>query len=98
MATWTRKPQEQAEKYYFDGRAVMTAGVARELSPEDVAFIYAALMVAVLEEDGLDYLQVYASDDGRVVWCLCQLNLSMKASGEYGPEDDVWTMLLPSEY
>ena len=98
MATWTRKPPEQDGEYFFDGRAVMTAGVARELSPDDVAFIYTDLMVAVLEEDGLDYLQVYASDDGRVVWCICQLNLSMKASGEYDLEDDVWTMLLPSEY
>jgi hypothetical protein len=60
--------------------------------------LYADLVISVLEENGLDYLQVYESDDGRVVWCICELSLSMKASDEYDPEDDVWTMLLPEEY
>lgn len=102
MPTWTRKEQECAGDYHFDGRGVMTQGVAQALSSIEIADIYADLRAAVEAEDGLDYLQVYESGDGRRVWCICQLSGRMKRSGEFTPaqleEYDYWTMLLPTEY
>ena len=102
MATWTRKPQECAGDYYFSGQACMTCGVEDALSPDEITFIVADLWAFVRREDGVDYLQVYVSDDGRKVWCICQLSRSMKESGDYTPEQvaeyDYWTLLLPSEY
>ena len=102
MATWKRKAQECAGDYHFDGRGVMTQGVANELTSFEIADIYADLQTAVETEDGLDFLQVYESDDGRRVWCICQLSGRMKRSGEFTPaqlaEYDIWTMLLPTEY
>ncbi len=80
----------------------MTQGVQNTLSPEEFAFVVADLQNFVQEEDGVDYLQTYVSDDGRKVWCIDQLSRSMKQGGDYTPEQvaeyDHWTLLLPEEY
>ncbi len=75
----------------------MTAGVSRELAPEEIAAIVRDLQAFIREKNGIDYLQTYDSDDGRRVFCICQLSWAMKASGEYAPEDDYWTMLVRHE-
>ena len=102
MATWKRKPQECAGDYYFSGQAYMTCGVQAALSSEEIAFIVADLRAFVRRKNGVDYLQVYVSGEGRKVWCICQLSRSMKESDDYTPEQlteyDYWTMLLPEEY
>ena len=98
MATWTHKPQEQEGDYFFDGRALQTVGVAEALSPEEVLWVVHTLERFVRVNEGADYIQVFECDDGRRVWCICQLSRSMKESAEYAREDDVWTMLLPEEY
>ena len=102
MKKWTRQPEEQSGDYYFSGRAVMTIGVSDTLEMTDVFQISGDLRRAVLENDGLDYLQVFKCDDGRVVWAIDQLSKSMKENGDYTPEQvgeyDYWTMLLPEEY
>lgn len=84
MATWTRNPQECEGNYQFDGPGYKTIGVQRQLSPQEIGFIIADLLIFVAEKDGIDFLQVYECTDGRKVWCI----------------DDVshWTMLLPEEY
>lgn len=80
----------------------MTRGVEAMLSPEEIAFIVADLHAFVQQENGIDYLQVYESDDGHRVWVIDQLRQSIKDSGEFTPEQlaelDYWTMLLPDEY
>ncbi len=102
MAQWTRQPEEQPGEYFFSGRGVMTQGVAHSLVPEEIAWIIADLHRAVAENDGLDYLQTYRSDDGRVVWAIDQLSRSMKQGDDYAPEQieeyDYFTLLLPEEY
>ncbi len=98
MAKWTHKPQEQESAYYFDGRALQRAGVAEALSPDEVLWIVSTLQRFVLKHKGGDYLQLFESDDGRKVWCICQLSKTMIESGEYADEDNYWTMLLPKEY
>ena len=102
MATWTRQPQECPGDYFFSGRAFRTAGVEAALSPEEIAFIAEDLRAFVEQENGIDYLQVYVSDDDWRVWCIDQLRNSLKESGEFTEEQlaeyDYWTMLLPEEY
>ena len=102
MVIWKRKVQERPGDYYFSGRGYMTRGVQATLSPKEIAFVIADLQNFVREEDGVDYLQIFVSDDGRKVWCIDQLSRSMKEGGDYTPaqvaEYDYWTMLLPEEY
>ena len=102
MATWTHKPQERAGEYFFDGRAFQTAGVAEALSPEEILWIVRTLQRFVIQHGGADYIQSFECDDGRRVWCICQLSGRMKRSGEFTEEQlsdyDYWTMLLPLEY
>ena len=98
MATWTHKPQECEGEYFFDGRAFQTAGVAEALAPEEILWIVQTLKRFVIQQSGADYLQTFECNDGRRVWCICQLNKAMKESGDYSPEDDYWTLLLPEEY
>ena len=80
----------------------MTRGVEAALSPEEIAFIVADLHAFVQQENGIDYRQLYESDDGHRVWCIDQLRQSIKDSGEFTPEQlvelDYWTMLRPDEY
>lgn len=102
MKKWTRQPEEQSGDYHFSGRSVMTTGVDLLLSQEDVFCVDLILSRAVMQNDGLDYLQVFECEDGRVVWAIDQLSKSMKRSGDYTPEKvkeyDYWTLLLPEEY
>ncbi len=60
------------------------------------------LRAFVEQENGIDYLQVYVSDDDWRVWCIDQLRQLLKESGEFTKEQlaeyDHWTMLLPEEY
>ena len=95
---WTHKPQECDGEYYFDGRGLQTAGVAEALSSVEIAQIVSMLQRFVRENSGADYLQVFEHNDGRRVWCICQLNKTMIESGEYSDEDNHWTILLPEEY
>ena len=98
MATWTHIPQERDGDYFFNGRSYQTAGAAAALSPEEILWIVRTLQQFVIQNDGADYLQTFECEDGRRIWCICQLSKSMKASGEYSAEDDYWTILLPEEY
>ena len=80
----------------------MTSGVDQLLTREDVFCNDLVLSRAVMQKDGLDYLQVFECDDGRIVWAIDQLSKSMKENGDYTPEQvgeyDYWTLLLPEEY
>ena len=102
MKKWTRQPEEQSGDYYFSGRSVMTTGVDLLLSQEDIFYIDLVLSRAIKQNDGLDYLQVFECEDGRIVWAIDQLSKSMMSSGEYTPEQVLeynhWTLLLPEEY
>ena len=102
MKKWTRKPEEQSGDYYFSGRSVMTVGVDLLISQEDIFYIDLVLTRAIKQNDGLDYLQVFECEDGRIVWAIDQLSKSMKRNGDYTPEQveeyDYWTVLLPEEY
>ena len=101
-ATWTRQPEERPGDYFFEGRVYITQGVAQSLTQLEIYWIIADLRRAVAEAEGLDYLQVFRSDDGRTVWIMDQLSRSMKQGGDYTPEQieeyDHFTILLPEEH
>ena len=80
---WTRS-QEVEGDCRFDGRGLMTRAVADSLSPFDVVEITRQLRASVKTHDGLDYLQIFTSEDGRKVWAI--------DDGEH------WTLLFPSDY
>ena len=98
MSLWKRKPQEQPGTYFFSGRFYTTQGVAASLSETEILAIYRDVKAFVQQENGIDYLQVYECDDGRKVWLIDQLDKEMIESGEFKPEDNHCTMLLPEEY
>ena len=99
MAKWTRRPQEvENDNYFFSGRAHMTRAVAEEVPMEEVLLIIADLKAFVENENGVDYLQVYVSDNGQKIFCIDQLSKSMKESGDYSSEDDVWTVMFAEDY
>ncbi|MDO8367668.1 MAG: hypothetical protein Q7T20_12785 [Saprospiraceae bacterium] len=91
-------PQETPGKYFFSGKSYITKGVSESLSLEEITAICLDLKAFVKEQDGIDYLQVYECTDGRKVWFIDQLDADMIASGDFAPEDNHCTMLLPEEY
>ena len=68
----------------FEGPGYQTKGVQAELQPVEVWHIVDDLQRAVEQNDGLDYLQVYSSADGRMVWAI--------------DEGEGWTLIRPYEY
>jgi hypothetical protein len=80
---WVRQPQETKGDYLFNGRASITTNVINELSSEEINQIVSDLKKFVQKEQGLDYLQVYKRSDGRKIYCIDQLSLSMINSGNY---------------
>ena len=98
MSNFTRKPQETEGSYFFSGRLFITQGVEQALTIEEIYAVYWDVMAFVQQENGIDYLQVYQFEDGRVVWLIDQLNKEMIESGDYEEEDNHCTMLLPEEY
>lgn len=95
---WIRKPQENPGKYFFSGKFYITQGVSNSLTLEEITSICLDLKAFVEEQNGIDYLQVYECSDGRTVWFIDQLDEAMIASGDFAPEENHCTMLLPEEY
>lgn len=98
MSNFTRKPQENEGSYFFSGRLFITVGVEHALTIEEIYSVYGDVLAFAEQENGIDYLQVYQFEDGRVVWLIDQLNKEMIESGDYEAEDNHCTMLLPEEY
>lgn len=99
MATWTRQKQEKEnQKYFFNGDFYVTAGVKAELTPEEVASIYADVRQFAEEKNGIDYLQSYVNEKGLKVWIIDQLDQNMVESGDFAQEDNHCTLLFPHEY
>ncbi len=84
MAHWTRKPEQHPGTHHFERRTVMTRAFEAATSPHERYDLIACLHRAITANDGLDYLQVFESDDGRTVWVI--------------DDDEYVTWLLPSDY
>lgn len=95
--TWTRQKQEQEnQKYFFNGKCLVTSGAQSLLTEEEALKIIQELQKLAIEKGGLDYLQVYKNEKGQKFWVIDQLNEGMKK--EHPKEHDYFTILLPSEY
>jgi len=84
MATWKHNLQEVEGDYFFDGKAVHTAGVGHELSEQEIVRIVTELKRFVKENDGADYIQTVRHVNGEEKYCLTQSEL---------PTDSVRTCL-----
>ena len=98
MTKFTRKPQETEETYFFSGQMLITQGAIQAFTEEEVMAVVADLKAFVAAQNGADYLQVYEFADGRKLWIIDQLNKEMIESGDFQPEDNHCTILLPEEY
>ena len=84
MPTWTRKPQETDGDHQFNSRTVITRAAQASITSAELLHLSTALRQAISDHDGLDYLQVFECEDGRVIWVI--------DDGEYV------TWLLPEDY
>lgn len=84
MPTWTRKPQEVEGSHRFNSRTVITRAAQAAITSAELLHLSTMLRQAITESDGLDYLQVFECDDGRVIWCI--------------DDGDYVTWLLPEDY
>lgn len=98
MTKFTRKPQKTEETYFFSGQMLITQGAIQAFTKEEVMAVIADLQAFVAAQNGADYLQVYEFADGRKLWIIDQLNKEMIESGDFQPEDNHCTILLPEEY
>lgn len=98
MAHWKRNPQEENGSYFFSGKFYATSGVARELTANEILFIYQDIKAFVKEMNGIDYLQVYTDENGRKLFFLDQLNKKMIESGQFKAEQNHCTLMFAEEY
>lgn len=99
MATWKRQPQEQEGQDWFAGQVYATAGVSKEIPPDEIRAILTDLWEFVRQEQGIDYLQVYVNEEsGRKVWVIDQVTRTALQQGEHPPEHNYFTILFPEEY
>lgn len=99
MTDWTRQPQERKDqKYFFSGQFYATSGVANELHPEEILEIYRDVYSFAMEQNGIDYLQVYTNGKGRKLFVIDNLSEPMIKSGDYTQDNNYCTLLFADEY
>ncbi len=98
MSTWKRKPQERQGTYRFSGTFYVTPTVMKKLSEEEIAAIYCQILALVLENDGLDYLQVFVNDKGDKLYFIDQCDPEMMAEPSFKEEYNYCTLLFSHEY
>jgi len=103
MAEWKRQPQERDGDYQFNGKILCTHEVNDSLTPAEILAIILDVKKAVANSvDGLDYFQVYKSDEGNKIYFIDQLGKSMLEGDGYTEEQkeeyNMATILFPHEY
>lgn len=98
MAEWKLRPQEREGTYQFSGTLYCTRGIVDELTPEEIIWIYRDILKRVALNGGLDYLQVYEDDSGRIIYCIDQLTKESVDSKCYDREENYCTLLFSHEY
>lgn len=94
---WKLQPQEKEnQKYFFNGKCLITQGAQELLSQEEALQIIGLLQKIAKEKNGIDYLQCFKNESGERIWIIDQLDTNMKK--EHPSEHDYFTFLLPSEY
>ena len=93
---WIHQPQEQNGDYYFDGRVFVTNNVQADIPQAELIEIIEHLQTLAKEQEGIDYLQVFKTEDGDKIYVIDQITKSqVKTSPE---EYHYCTILYPYEY
>ena len=96
---WIRQPQEQKGDYWFSGKFLVTKGIQRLLTAEEIFGIYQEIQRLVEEQQGIDYLVVFLhSETQQKLFFIDQLSKGMIDSGDFLPEYNNCTLMLSSEY
>ncbi|MDT8448429.1 MAG: hypothetical protein RRB13_16175 [bacterium] len=95
---WRLLPQECAGSYEFNGTLYVTKALFEDLEPEEIGQIVGLIQARVAEQGGADYLQVLEDGQRNRIFAIDQISREMKASGDYRPEDNHWTLLWAWEY
>ncbi len=95
---WTRKPQEQEGDYWFSGKGYATASIANDFHQLEIKRILDDLFDFIHKKQGVDYLQVYTSNQGHKIFIIDQLSKAMIESGEFKEEYNYYTILYAHEY
>mgnify|MGYP000557245456 FL=1 len=93
---WHYQKQEQAGDYWFSGKIYMTANVQAQIPNEELQAIILFLKMLVEQKKGLDYLQVFTTNDGTKIFVIDQITRQQIASSP--PEYNHFTILFPHEY
>jgi hypothetical protein len=96
--TWVLQKQEKEGTYAFSGNIYMTRSVQEEIPFETVQKIIATIHDLVIEQGGLDYLQVFVNEKGQKLFFIDNLNEAMLKSGDYGKENNYATLMFAHEY
>lgn len=96
MITWTRQKQEKEnQKYFFNGKVLITETVSKKLTLEEIASILADIREFASQNDGCDCTQRFIGENGEIIWVIDQLDKYMIESGKFSPEDNFCTILFP---
>jgi len=101
---WKRIASERDREgdYIFSGSWNMTVGISEVLEETDILNIKMQIQEAVKRHEGIDYLQVFSSDDGKEIWVIDNLTKTSLESGAFSDtmlkEHNHVMILLPSEY
>jgi hypothetical protein len=93
---WHYQKQEQAGDYWFSGKIYMTANVQAQIPNDELQAIILFLKMLVEQKKGLDYLQVFTTNDGTKIFVIDQITRQQIASSP--PEYNHFTILFPHEY
>ena len=78
---WKHQAQETEGDYFFDGQMYVTTNLSEHVPQEEIAEITIQLQKMVVDNEGLDYLQVFNHSDGRKIYCIDSLSREMENGG-----------------
>ena len=93
---WIHQPQEQDGDYWFDGRIFMTNNIQADIPQIELMGIINHLQTLAKEQEGIDYLQVFKTEEGDKIFIIDQIT---KSQIETSPKEYHYcTILYPYEY
>lgn len=87
MITWTRQPQKQEGTYLFSGLFTCSDQVSYFLTDDEIRSIYTEIQKAVKENNGLDSIQTFISQDERKLFLIDSMNHEAIESELYDSKD-----------
>lgn len=98
MATWIRRDQEDADKYTFSGKFLITENVKRTLPAIEIIGIYHDIQRLVKEKGGINSIQVYNDEQGLTIHFIDQSNPLFIRNERWGIEENLCVLHFAHEY